>query len=123
MHKKIATTQVHKQEMIERKNIMTKSTRSLEERIQEKDLQAQKLMEKAKQYEAQRKQLVKRQQEEERKKRTHRLIQIGAAVESVLGSTIVEEDIPKLIAFLKKQEANGGFFTKAIQKSPDKEMN
>lgn len=64
-------------------------------------------MEKAKQYEAQRKQLVKGQQEEERKKRTHRLIQIGAAVESVLGSTIVEEDIPKLIAFLKKQEANG----------------
>ena len=75
---------------------MAKSTRSLEERIQEKDLQAQKLMEKANQYEAQRKQLVKLQQ---------------------------EEDIPKLIAFLKKQEANGGFLTKAMQKSPDKEMN
>lgn len=102
---------------------MAKSTRSLEERIQEKDSQAQKLMEKAKQYEAQRKQLVKRQQEEERKKRTHRLIQIGAAVESVLGSTIAEEDIPKLIAFLKRQEANGSFLTKAMQKSPDKEMN
>lgn len=101
---------------------MAKSTRSIGERIQEKDLQAQKLMEKAKQYEAQRKQLVKRQQEEERKKRTHRLIQIGAAVESVLGSAIEEEDIPKLIAFLNKQEANGRFFSKAMQKSPDTDM-
>jgi len=101
---------------------MAKSTRSIEERIQEKDLQAQKLMEKAKQYEAQRKQLVKRHQEEEWKKRTHRLIQIGAAVESVLGSAIEEEDIPKLIAFLNKQEVNGRFFSKAMQKSPDTDM-
>lgn len=98
---------------------MAKSTRSLEERIQEKDHRAQKLIEQAKQVEAQRKELQKRQQAEERKKRTHRLIQIGAAVESVLGSSIEEEELPKLIAFLTKQEANGKFFTKAMQKSPD----
>ncbi len=102
---------------------MAKSTRSLEERIQEKDLRAQKLTEQAKQVEAQRKELVKRQQAEERKKRTHRLIQIGAAVESVLGSSIEEEELPKLIAFLTKQESNGKFFTKAMQKSPDTDVN
>lgn len=102
---------------------MAKSTRSLEERIQEKDLRAQKLTEQAKQVEAQRKELVKRQQAEERKKRTHRLIQIGAAVESVLGSSIEEEELPKLIAFLTKQESNGKFFTKAMQKSPDTDMD
>jgi len=50
---------------------MAKSTRSLEERIQEKNLRAQKLIEQAKKAEAQVKQLEKRQQAEERKKRTH----------------------------------------------------
>ena len=54
----------------------------------------------------------------ETKKRTHRLCQIGGAVESVLGSAIEEEDIPKLIGFLKRQEANGKFFSKAMQKEP-----
>lgn len=47
-----------------------------------------------------------------------RLCQIGGAVESVLGSAIEEEDIPKLIGFLKRQEANGKFFSKATQKEP-----
>ena len=102
---------------------MAKSTRSLEERIQEKNLRAQKLIEHAKKTEAQVKQLEKRQQAEERKKRTHRLIQIGAAVESVLDMSIEEEYIPRLITFLKKQEANGKFFSKAMQKSPDTDMD
>ena len=52
------------------------------------------------------------------KKRTHRLCQIGGAVESVLGCPIEEEDLPKLIGFLKRQEANGKFFSKAMQKEP-----
>ena len=72
--------------------------------------------------EAQKKQLEKRRKEEERKIRTHRLIEIGAAVESVLGRCIELEEIPKLIAFLNKQEANGKFFSKAMQKGPDTDM-
>ena len=40
------------------------------------------------------------------------------AVESVIGSAIEEEDIPKLVGFLKRQEANGKFFSKAMQKEP-----
>ena len=101
---------------------MAKSTRSLEERIQEKNLRAQKLIEQAKKAEAQAKQLAKRQQAEERKKRTHRLIAVGAAVESVFEAPIKEEDLPRLILFLKKQEANGKFFTKAMQKSLDTDV-
>ena len=101
---------------------MGKSTRTYEERIQEKDLRIEKLQQELKQYEAQRKQLRKRQKEEERKIRTHRLIEIGAAVESVLGRAIEIEEIPTLIAFLNKQEANGKFFSKAVQKSPDTDM-
>ena len=59
---------------------------------------------------------------EESKKRTHRLCQVGGAVESVLGAPIEEEDIPKLIGFLKKQEANGKFFSKAMQKETHTDM-
>ena len=62
--------------------------------------------------------LKKRQKDVETKKRTHRLCQIGGAVESVLGCAIEEEDIPKLVGFLKRQEANGKFFSKAMQKEP-----
>ena len=101
---------------------MGKSTKTYEERIQEKDLRFEKLAQELKRYEAQKKQLEKRKKEEERKIRTHRLIEIGAAVESVLGRCIELEEIPKLIAFLNKQEANGKFFSKAMQKSPDTDM-
>lgn len=41
---------------------------------------------------------------------------------SVLDVAIEEEDIPRLIAFLKKQKANGKFFSKATEKSPDTDM-
>jgi hypothetical protein len=101
---------------------MGKSTRTFEERIQEKDLKIEKLQQDLKQQEAQRKQLQKRQKEQEWKIRAHRLIEIGAAVEAVLGRCIEIEEIPKLTAFLNKQEANGKFFSKAMQKSPDTDM-
>lgn len=101
---------------------MGKSTRTYEERILEKDSKIEKLAQELKHLEAQRKQLQKRQKEEERKIRTHRLIEIGAAVESVLGRCIELEEIPKLIAFLNKQEMNGKFFSKAMQKSPDTDI-
>ena len=68
------------------------------------------------------KELEKRKKAEESKKRTHRLCQVGGAVESVLGAPIEEEDIPKLIGFLKKQEANGKFFSKAMQKETHTDM-
>ena len=50
----------------------------------------------------------------ERKARTRRLIEIGAAVESVLGSPIEKEGLPKLIGFLKQQEERGQWFSKAL---------
>lgn len=95
---------------------MTKTKKSFEERMLEMERREQESLEKAKQYAAQKKELKKRYDAEERRKRTHRLCQIGGAVESVLGNAIEEEDIPKLIAFLKKQEANGRYFTKAMAK-------
>lgn len=95
---------------------MSKSTKSYEERLLEMERREQESLEKAKKYAAQKKELQKRQKAKESKKRTHRLCVIGGAVESVLGCPIEEEDIPKLIGFLKRQEANGRNFSKAIQK-------
>lgn len=94
---------------------MAKQRRTLDERIQSCTTKEEEMLEKLKQYQAQRKQLEKQKKAEERKIRTHRLIQIGGAVESVLGRPVTEEDVPKLIAFLKKQESNGKYFSRAMQ--------
>ena len=97
---------------------MARSTKSYEERMLRLEKREQESLEKAKQYAAQKRELEKRKKAEESKKRTHRLCQVGGAVESVLGCAIEEEDIPKLVGFLKGQEANGKFFSKAMQKEP-----
>ena len=97
---------------------MARSTKSYEERMLQLEKREQESLEKAKQYAAQKRELEKRKKAEESKKRTHRLCQVGGAVESVLGCAIEEEDIPKLVGFLKRQEANGKFFSKAMQKEP-----
>ena len=97
---------------------MARSTKSYEERLLQLEKREQESLEKAKQYAAQKRELEKRKKAEASKKRTHRLCQIGGAVESVLGCAIEEEDIPKLVGFLKRQEANGKFFSKAMQKEP-----
>ena len=96
------------------------SKRTIDERIQEKDNMMQQLLTKAKQYEAQIRQLEKRKKEEERKARTHRLITIGGAVSAVLGRDFVEGDDMRLMNFLKQQERNGNYFSKAMNKgAPD----
>ena len=101
---------------------MARSTKSYEERMLQLEKREQESLEKAKQYAAQKRELEKRKKAEESKKRTHRLCQVGGAVESVLGCAIEEEDIPKLVGFLKGQEANGKFFSKAMQKEVNTDM-
>lgn len=95
---------------------MSRSTKSYEERLLEMEKREQKSLEQAKRYAAQKRELQKRQKAEENKKRTHRLCVVGGAVESVLGCPIEEKDISNLIGFLKRQEANGRYFSKAMQK-------
>jgi len=91
---------------------MARSTKSYEERMLQLEKKEQESLEKAKQYAAQKRELKKRQKDVETKKRTHRLCQIGGAVESVLGSAIEEDDIPKLIGFLKKAGSQWEIFLK-----------
>ena len=64
---------------------------------------------------ARRKDLRAKIRKEERNKRTKRLVKLGGAVESVLGKPIEEEDLPKLLNFLYKQEKNGKYFSKAME--------
>ena len=77
-----------------------------------------KLDEKKKQIEAQRRQLMARQSKEQRAARTHRLVEIGATCEAVLGKSIEKEDLPKLRAFLEQQEQRGHYFSKAFNSLP-----
>ncbi|MCR5222215.1 MAG: DUF3847 domain-containing protein [Lachnospiraceae bacterium] len=91
------------------------SKRTIDERLIEKNEQLKKAMETAKQYQTQLRQLEKQKAQEDRKKRTKRLIEIGSAVESVLGRDFGEGDIVRLINFLRKQNERGNFFTQAME--------
>lgn len=90
--------------------------RTYDERIAE-------LQKKRDQLKEQEKALIKRQNAEERKKRTRRLIELGGIVESVLGRPTVDEDKIRFLNFLKKQENNGKFFTKAMNEKESKNGN
>lgn len=72
------------------------------------------LVRRQEQLKAQEREMRKKHAEEERRKRTRRLIELGGIVESVLGRDTTEEDKMRLLNFLKRQEANGRFFTKAM---------
>ena len=95
---------------------MAKSTKTYEERIRALEKKEQESIEATKKLIAQRKELEKRKKAEESKKRTHMLSLFGVSVESVLGFPYDQDDLPKLIGFLKRQETNGKFFSKAMQK-------
>ena len=83
------------------------STRTYDERIDE-------LIKKREQLKAQERALRKRRSEDDRKKRTKRLIELGAIVESVLERPITDDDKIKLKAFLERQEHSGKYFSRAM---------
>lgn len=63
------------------------------------------------------KELQRKKNAKERKERNHRLIQIGATVESVLNRPIEEDELPKLLRFLQQQEERGNYFSNAMNQS------
>lgn len=80
---------------------------SYEEKLKELD-------QKMEQLKARKRDLAARHSKEERKKRTKRLIEIGATVESVLGHPIEHDDLKKLEKFLRSQDERGNYFTHAM---------
>ena len=85
------------------------AARSYEERIAE-------LQKRRNQLKEQEKDLQRRAKADERKKRTRRLIEIGATVESVLGREFTDSDKVRLLSFLQMQERNGKYFTRAMNR-------
>ena len=74
----------------------------------------EKLQKRQEQLKAREKALKARISTQERKARTHRLVEVGSSVESVLERPIEKEDLPKLIAYLKQLEEKGQNLSKAI---------
>ena len=58
--------------------------------------------------------MEKKQRADENKKHAKRLNEFGSIVEKILGRPVVDEDKIRFTDFLKKQEANGKYFTKAM---------
>lgn len=65
--------------------------------------------------------LRQRKTADERKKRTRRLIELGGIVESVLERETTDEDKIKLLNFLKMQERNGKYFSRAMNANASSE--
>lgn len=90
------------------------SKRSLKERMDELEARERRSMEQAKQYEARRKRLAKKKAEEERKARTHRLVEIGAVAESVLGRAFDRDDMARFNRFLLREGISGSYYQNAM---------
>ena len=71
----------------------------------------------------QEKKLKARQSEAERKARTRRLIQIGGAVESVLGRSMDEKDLQTFVSFLKREGSYGSYFLNAMNERRGRESS
>ena len=103
-----------------------KSTKERLDAIKEKQLEAKRRFEEEqRKLKAQEKRLAARAKVEEQKARTHRLIELGAAIESVCGIPIENTDLPKIIGFLNRQEKSGHCFSSAMgyDHSTDSEGN
>ena len=76
----------------------------------------QELNQKLEQLNNQKKKLLAQEKERERKARNHRLIEIGAEIESALGYTLDTKEARKALGdFIRSQEERGKWVTKAIE--------
>lgn len=95
-------------------------SRSLDERVTEKEAQLQKTLQKANQYKAQLKKLQARKADEDRRRRTHKLIVAGGALAAVYGKVLDEDEITEVTEFLKQQR-DDGFFDVGMKKMKPEE--
>lgn len=96
-------------------------TKDFEQRITEKQKQLDEMLERAKKYQAELRGLQNKKKEEERRQRTHRLVEVGATVESVIKCPIQKNELPKLLAWLEEQEKNDRGFSKVLAASTEAE--
>lgn len=89
---------------------MPKSKKNFEEQLADLEKKQEELKE-------EKKRLIAKHKADERKKDTHEKILLGGAVKAVLGRPYIDGDEQRLKEFLKKQERNGNFFTKAMNRN------
>lgn len=94
-------------EYITQKEKRMSSKRTYEERIADLESREEQLKK-------QKQELKAAWRQDERKKRNKRLINCGLAVREVLGRELTDEDAILLEEFLRKQERNGYYFTRAM---------
>lgn len=94
-------------EYITQKEKTMSSKRTYEERIADLESREEQLKK-------QKQELKSAWRQDERKKRNKRLINCGLAVREVLGRELTDEDAILLEEFLRKQERNGYYFTRAM---------
>lgn len=100
-----------------------------EEILNKKKQELEKLDEKIAEMQAKKKAIQRSISEEERKKRTKRLIEIGAVVESVIGAKIEREDLAELRYCLEELNLKmlmsvsvGNYFSSEDKKEQEKEI-
>ncbi len=93
---------------------MPRTQKTPDERLRELDAKIEKQKAEIKKIEEQKKILEKQKKTAERKADAHRKIEVGATVESICHIPIEKEDLPKLVSYLKAQEAKGFYFSTAM---------
>lgn len=88
---------------------MSKPTRSIDERIQEKEEQLRIATELVEQRKAQLRELKERKNIDDRKRRNHLLIVAGAELAHIFEHTLDEDEIKQIGQFIKAQVDNGSF--------------
>ena len=94
----------------------------VKEKIQKDLLQLEKTEQKIQRMIAKKKRLEDKVRKKSRREDAHEKIVIGGVVRSVLGRDFEEGDDRRLLYFLKMQERNGHYFTKAMNRR-DLEVN
>ena len=93
----------------------------VKEKIQKDLLQIEKTEQQIQRMIAKKKRLEDKVRKKSRREDAHEKIVIGGVVRSVLGRDFEEGDDRRLLYFLKMQERNGHYFTKAMNRRDQKE--
>ena len=89
---------------------MDQKISKLQEEIEQLDEKMQIVIAKGQALQARRRKKENANRSRERSQRTHRLIEIGAEVESVMGRQIPKEDLPAFREYMKTAEREIGAF-------------
>ena len=98
---------------------MPRTRKTYEEQLKSNENEIQKHLNKVKELKEQQKGIRRRKKAADRNARTKRLVEIGAVAEKVLGREFMEGDNDRFMKFLKRQEYNGKFYSRAMNEQSE----